>query len=139
MLPKGMLAAAVLAALLFPAAGTARAARLRFHYAPADASGTMALQPMGPGNSPGERVTWLGLRRQPEAAAPRPTHWITFRHPATGRPVTVPVSLPLATTPRNEYAWNRVIYNYGSYAVEIHFLSDGSVDVVYDSGLLRAP
>jgi hypothetical protein len=40
-------------------------------------------------------------------------------------------------TPRIEYAPGRVVYNYGSYTVEAHFYRDGTVEVVYDSGLLR--
>jgi hypothetical protein len=38
-----------------------------------------------------------------------------------------------------EYRTRRVIYNYGSDTVEVHFLPDGSVDVIYNSGLFRAP
>jgi hypothetical protein len=38
------------------------------------------------------------------------------------------------------YRTNRVVYNYGSYTVEVQFLPDGSANVVYNSGLLvRAP
>ena len=51
--------------------------------------------------------------------------------------ITVPLSFPEGT-PRIEHRADRVIYNYGSYTVEVHFLPDGSVDVVYNSGLRRA-
>jgi hypothetical protein len=38
-----------------------------------------------------------------------------------------------------EYVGHRVIFNYGSDTVQVQFWSDGSVDVVYTTGLLRAP
>ena len=50
--------------------------------------------------------------------------------------VTVPLRLP-ADTPRMEHRADRIIYNYNDYVVEARFLEDGSVDVVYNSGLLR--
>jgi hypothetical protein len=40
-------------------------------------------------------------------------------------------------TPRIEHVWRRIVYNYGSYTVAVLFLPDGSVDVIYNSGLLR--
>ena len=40
---------------------------------------------------------------------------------------------------RLEYRYNRIIYYYGSETVEVVFLTDGTVDVVYNSGLLRGP
>ena len=52
--------------------------------------------------------------------------------------ITVPLALP-DSTPRMEYVRDRVVYNYGDYTVEVQFLPDGSADVFYDSGLLRAP
>jgi hypothetical protein len=61
---------------------------------------------------------------------------VTFRHPCTGLTVVAPLALP-DSTPRMEYRTNRVIYNYGSYTVEVHFLPDGRVDVIYNSGLFR--
>ncbi len=63
---------------------------------------------------------------------------VTFRHPATGHCVTVPLALP-ASTPRMEYVRDRAVYNYGTATVEVEFIKNGSVDVVYDSGLFRAP
>jgi hypothetical protein len=51
--------------------------------------------------------------------------------------VVVPLALPCGT-PVIEHVWRRTVYNYGSYTVEVRFLPDGSVDVMYDSGLLRA-
>jgi len=50
----------------------------------------------------------------------------------------VPLTLPEGT-PRIEHRRNRIVYNYGSDVVEVHFLSDGSADVIYDSGLFRRP
>ena len=38
-----------------------------------------------------------------------------------------------------EYVGDRVVYNYGNYTVEVHFVKDGSAEVIYDSGLFRAP
>jgi hypothetical protein len=61
---------------------------------------------------------------------------VTFRHPFTGRNVTVPLRLPEGP-PRLEHRSDRIVYNYGDYIVEARFLTDGSVDVVYNSGLLR--
>jgi hypothetical protein len=113
-------------------AGTAAAARVRFHYGPPDASGYVCLQPAAVA---AEQRAWLGAAGQP-VAAPRPTRWLAFRHPCTGCPVTVPVALPQGT-PVIEYRTGRVVYNYGSYTVAIQFLADGSVDVIYDSGLFR--
>jgi hypothetical protein len=40
-------------------------------------------------------------------------------------------------TPVIMHVWQGIVYDYGSYTVEVRFLSDGSVDVIYNSGLLR--
>jgi hypothetical protein len=109
---------------------------MRFHYLPVDAWGNTSLQPAGPGGAAGEYATWFGLVRQPCNQQPRPNHLVTFRHPYTGRNVTVPLTLPEGT-PRLEYRTDRVIYNYGSYTVEARFLPDGGVAVIYNSGLFR--
>jgi hypothetical protein len=129
-----LISAAVLASLFFLAAETAQAARARFHYTPADANGGMRLDPAG---SSGPRFSFFGGTTPAAANPPPPTIALTYRHPYAGRYVTVPLALP-ADTPRIEYRGQRVIYNYGSYTVEVHFQPDGSVDVVYNSGLLRA-
>jgi hypothetical protein len=63
---------------------------------------------------------------------------VTFRHPCTGRSLVLPLALP-RDTPQMEYRTNRTIYNYGSYTVEVSFLADGTADVIYNNGLLRAP
>jgi hypothetical protein len=115
---------------------TAKAARMRFHYAALDGCGTMSLKPGGACGAPGERISFFGTVREAVCAPPRPTHFVSIQHPYTGRAVILPLCLP-EETPRMEYRAARVIYNYGSYTVEVHFLADGTVDVVYNSGLLR--
>jgi hypothetical protein len=124
------------AVLLLPA-GPAEAARVCFRYVPIDPAGNTSLKPVATGVV-GQRVGYLGAVRQPYNCQPRPTHLVTFVHPFTHQQITVPLAFPEGT-PRLEYRRDRVIYNYGSYTVEALFLRDGSVDVIYDSGLLRAP
>jgi hypothetical protein len=96
----------------------------------------MVLAAPGPGPAPGEMITWFGTTRQPITGPPRPTHFISYRHPFSGGSVTVPLALPQGT-PNIQYQARRVVYNYGSYAVSVLFLADGSVDVIYSSGLMR--
>src|SRR5262245_49742015 len=96
----------------------------RFHFAP-DSPVSTSLKPVG---------VYGPTPYQP----PRPTMQITYKHMYTGRLVTVPLCLP-EDTPRIEHRFNRVIYDYGSNTVEVIFLPDGTVDVVYNSGLLRWP
>jgi hypothetical protein len=118
---------------LFPA-GRAEAARIRYHFTPADLCGDQ-LQPNG-STATATRSAWFGAVRDTSYRPVRPTHLVTYRHPYTGRTVTIPLTLPEGT-PRVEHRWNQVIFNYGSYTVEAHFLPDGSVDVVYNSGPFR--
>src|SRR5204863_1272594 len=125
--------ALILLAGLVPGAA---AEQIRFRYVPVDDGGSTSMAPVSPTAAVGERVMLLGAVRRPHVNQPRPTHLVTFRHPYTGRDVTVPLALPPGT-PRLEYRSARVIYNYGSYTVEAHFFRDGSVEVVYDQGLLR--
>jgi hypothetical protein len=132
--PLGLIA---IAAFLF-AGAEAGAAQIRFHYVPVDACGNAGLKPSGPCGTVGERIRWLGTVHEAFSNQPRPTHLATYRHPWTGRNITVPLALPEGT-PRIEYVRNRVIYNYGSFTVEAQFLSDGSVDVIYNYGFLRSP
>ncbi len=113
----------------------ASAARVRYHYVPADAQGAMTLLPLS-ANVPGERVSAFG--RSPYCQAPRPTCNIPLRHPTTGCVLRVPLALP-PDVPTIEHRASRVTYNYGSFAVEVLFLADGSVDVTYNNGLLREP
>jgi hypothetical protein len=94
----------------------------------------MCLAPFAPG-APGEKITVFG-RSPYTSPPPQATYLVTFRHPLTNCTVTVPLGL-LPDTPTIEHRTNRVVYNYGSYIVEVRFLADGSVDVSYDNGLLR--
>jgi hypothetical protein len=116
-----------------------QAAELRYHYVPVDQAGNTQLTPVvkaGGAGSPGERISFLGLTNEPATTQPRPTHLVTFRHSFSGRNITVPLSLRPGT-PRMSYSREAILYNYGSESVEVHFLKDGSVDVVYSTGLLR--
>ncbi len=116
--------------------GSVQAEQARFRFVPVDACGHMAQVPIGPNGALGEQLNGLGLRPQPFNQVFRPNQMVTFRHPYTGRNVTVPLTLP-AGTPRIEIRADRVIYDYGAYVVEARFLPDGSVDTVYNSGFLR--
>jgi hypothetical protein len=86
----------------------------------------------------GELVTWFGMVSESYPDQPKPTHLVTLRHYYTGREITIPLTLP-DSTPRIEHRYARIIYNYGSDTVEVHSLPDGTVDVIYNSGLLRCP
>jgi hypothetical protein len=106
-----------LAALLAVGTGAAIADVVRYHFVPVTANGQTAYSP-GP-------------------AAPKPpTHFMTFRHAYTCQLVTVPVTLPEGT-PRVEHVRDRIVFNYQVYAVTVQFFPDGSVDVLYNSGLFR--
>jgi hypothetical protein len=112
------------------------AEQVRYHFVPVDANGTMSQVPIGPDGTMGERKRVLGARALPYPYVVKPTQMVTFRHAYTGRNVTVPLRLP-DDPPRMVHQADRVIYNYNDYVVEARFLTDGSVDVVYNSGLLR--
>jgi len=62
----------------------------------------------------------------------------SLTHTCTGQCVIVPLSLP-PDTPIIEHGPSWIDYNYGSDVVRVNFLGDGSVDVIYNTGLLRAP
>jgi hypothetical protein len=111
----------------------AEAAAVRFHYVPVDSCPTTTMKPAGLG----ERTRWFGMVREPCADSLRPNHVVTFCHPCTGRTVAVPIAFPEGT-PTILHGPNRLTFDYGSYAIRVLFLSDGAVDVVYDSGFLRA-
>jgi hypothetical protein len=117
---------------LLLAAAPAGAARLRYHLVADPASGGCLKAPAA-----GERRTLTGWEPY-NCPPPRATRLVNFRHPCTGQMVSVPLALPDAT-PRMEYVRDRVVYNYGDYTVEVRFLKDGSAEVLYDSGLFRAP
>jgi hypothetical protein len=133
MLSRTRAAALLAGALVLSLARPAHAERVRFHYTPGD---VVAHSPVAPGpNVVGERVTLFG-GTEPYTCQLRPTAIVTFRHCYTGQPVSVPLRLP-DSVPRIEHRYNRVIYNYGSQTIELVFLPDGSVDVVYNSGGFR--
>jgi hypothetical protein len=115
---------------------TAVAEQVRFHFVPIDACGKMSQVPIGPEGALGELRRGLGVVPRPYRCVVRPNQMVTFRHPYTGCNVTVPMRLP-ADPPRMEHRSDRIVYNYGDYVVEARFFRDGSVDVVYNSGLLR--
>jgi hypothetical protein len=118
-----------------PFLNTAAAEQVRYHFVPVDACGTTRQVPIGPEGTMGELKRALGARVLPYPFVVQPTQMVTFRH-TNGKNVTVPMRLP-ASTPRMEHRSDRIIYNYNDYVVEARFLPDGSVDVVYNSGLLR--
>jgi hypothetical protein len=129
-------ATAVVCFLLLAGGGALRAEEVRYHYVPVDAAGNSRLQPAAPGPGAGERLRWFGRAREVYAGQPRPTHLVTFTHPYSGRPIVVPISFPVGT-PRIEHIDHRLIYNYGSYTITVRFLTDGSADLIYNSGPLR--
>jgi hypothetical protein len=132
---SGAILTGVVVLLAWPA-GEAAAARIRYHYAPAPPGTCMKIDPVG--GAQGQRLTWSASWEPYNCPPPRPTCQMNYRHPCTGQMITVPLALP-DSTPRLEHRGNRVIYDYGSYTVEVNFLADGSVDVIYNSGLFRAP
>ena len=134
---KGLFGLSVVVVVLLAGAGPAQAARLRYHFAVVNESGATILQPVG--GAPGERLTWSGRWEPYNCPPPRPTCMVTFKHAFTGQTVVLPLALPEGT-PQIVHRFDRtIVYNYGSYTVEVHFMPDGTVNVVYNSGLLRAP
>ncbi|MBI1829850.1 MAG: hypothetical protein HYR84_00200 [Planctomycetes bacterium] len=114
----------------------AAAEQVRYHFVPADACGKMAQVPAGPEGTLGELKRGLGARALPYPYGVRPNQMVTFRHPFSGRNVTVPIRMPDAVA-RMEHRADRIIYNFAEYTVEARFLPDGSVDIIYNSGFLR--
>src|SRR5262245_23873070 len=104
-------------AVVFATAGTAGAERARFHYAPTGPCGALQLQPAGDGAA-GDRVGSFGKARGNVCEPPQPTCCKTFKHACTGQDVTVPLALPCGT-PVIEHVRQRIVYNYGSYTVEV--------------------
>lgn len=125
------------AVLLAGAAAPAQAGRVRYHYVPGGPGTCFRLDDSH--GAPGERLTWRGTWEPFNCPPERPTAQVTFRHPCTGQPITLPLHLPIDSTPRMEYHTDRVVYDYGTGSVQVAFLPDGSVYVVYDNGVLRAP
>ena len=116
--------------------GAVHADQIRFRYVPVDSKGNTALKPSTTHGAAGERVRWFGLVREGANNQPRPTFLVTFQHPISGREITVPLALPPGK-PVIAHGWNRITYNFGSYSVIAEFNRDGSVDVIYRSGLFR--
>jgi hypothetical protein len=124
--------AALVSGLAF--ANHADAARVRFHYVPAGPDEKAGVAQSGSG----ERLTLRGSWQAIDCPAPRTTQFVTFCHPDTGRRLTLPLALPEGT-PQMMYRTNRVIYDYSGFTVDVHFLPDGSADVIYTTGLLGRP
>lgn len=120
-------------ALLLTSAGSAAAARVQIHYTPADCNGNMNA---GVPTTTTNRIAFFGPPETAPEVPIRPNQVVAFRHPATGRIVKVPLAL-YQGTPKMRYRTNLVMYDYGSDAIEVRFLADGSVDVIYNSGFLR--
>ncbi|CAN5430688.1 hypothetical protein BH10PLA2_BH10PLA2_32410 [soil metagenome] len=130
---------AIALAVSLASGASVQAADLRYHYVPVDQAGNTQLTPVvqpGGGGSPGERIRFLGFVNEPVTSQPKPTHLVTFRHSFSGRNITVPLTLRPGT-PRMSYNRDSILYNYGSESIEVEFNKDGSVDVIYSSGLLR--
>jgi hypothetical protein len=121
---------ALVALLLAPEVATAAIAR--FHYVPNGPNG--ALTHVAGDPSAGERISVFGAR--PDPHVPKPTSMIAFRHPTSGQTLRVPLALP-AGTPQIYHRGNRIVYDYSGYTVSVVFVADGSVDVIYNSGLFR--
>lgn len=120
---------------IFSVPTSARADAVRFRFA-VDAEGGLQQVAAGPQGAIGELVRGFGMQPLPFQRMFRPNQMVTFRHPHHGRNVTVPLTLP-DYVPRIAYRGDSIVYNYGSYWVEIRFLADGGVDVVYNSGPFR--
>ncbi len=101
--------------------GTVEAARLRYRYVPGGADGVMTLAPSAFG-TPGVRITLRGSC--PDS------------HPFSGQTINVPLNLP--GNPTIYYKTNAVLYDYSGDFVEVRFLPDGSVEVIYSTGLFRS-
>ena len=123
-------------AVLLVAPTWASAEQVRYRYVPIDACGTMAPAPIGPEGTIGELKRGLGARPLPYPYALKPNQMVTFRHPFNGRNATVPMRLPNEKA-RMEHHSDRIVYNFSDFTVEVRFLPDGAVEIVYNSGLLR--
>jgi hypothetical protein len=123
-------------ALLALTTSPAQAERVRYHFAATDICGSTTQTPAGQCNAIGERVAYFGLGTSPYSGVVRPNYLVTLFNPVTRGTVTVPLALPEGT-PQMRHGRNRLIFDYGTYQVEVVFLPDGSVDVYYDSGWRR--
>lgn len=113
------------------AGDVAPAAIARFHFVPVNGCTVQHVPYHG---APAEKITIFG--RGPYECPPPPTCTVTFCHPYSGAKLAIPLALPDAT-PQMVHRRDRIMYNYGTYTVTVHFLPDGSVDVIYNSGLFK--
>jgi hypothetical protein len=132
---KRWLGLAVALSVLGFGAASARAEVVRYRYVAKDPAGNAVLV-AGPNGAPGSRSAFLGGPAEPFSRVPAPTHMVTFLHPVSKHNIIVPMTFPQGT-PRIEHRGDRVIYNWGSYQVHARFLPDGSVETLYNSGVLR--
>jgi hypothetical protein len=134
MLARNALWQLLAVAVVMVAGETASAAIARFHFVPVNGTGEVQLVP-APGGAPAEKFTVFG--RGPYCCPPTPTCVVPFCHPCTNVTLNIPLALP-DSTPDIMHRRDRVIYNYSGYTITVHFLPDGSVDVIYNSGFFRA-
>lgn len=117
-------------------ASSASGEALRLHYKPDHCAGYTSLKVAGDGAVGEFSPSALGLMKQSYYCQPKATHMVTYRHPVSCRNVTVPIAFPQGT-PRIAYQSDAIVYSYGLYTIRVEFLNDGSVDVLYNSGLFR--
>jgi len=125
-----------LIAFVAMSAAPAWAEQVRFRFVPIDACGNTQQVPAGPDGALGEKLSGAGIIPKAFPGTFRPTHMVTFKHPFNGRNIIVPLSMPQGQA-RMEYRSDRIIYNYGSYVIEVRFLTSGGAEAVYNSGFLR--
>jgi hypothetical protein len=134
MSPRPLLGVVLATALLTPV--DVRADSVRFRFVPTGPDGALVQVPAGPDGALGELRTGLSATPKPYAGNYAANRMVTFRHPYTSRNVTVPMKLP-DNTPKIEHIRDRIRFGYTTYYIDVRFLPDGAVDVVYNSGLLR--
>lgn len=111
----------------------ADAEQIRIRYWPQDSGPATVMKPAQAGQPTGVRISRFGFRREPYYCLPKANCLKTFTHRCTGQKVTVPLYLP-ADTPRIAHTWSGISYQYTGFSVNVVFLEDGSVEVVYDNG-----
>jgi hypothetical protein len=132
-MPSRLFSATLACAVGFGSAADAEV--VRFRHVPADACGNTTIVADASG-AVGQRSNWLGGPRQPYTCPFRPNYIVTFRHAYTGQDVGIAMLLP-ESTPRTEFRRSSVVYNYGSYTIEVQFFPDGSVESIYNAGVGR--
>jgi hypothetical protein len=135
---RTLLYPALVTLALLGTGATGSAEVVRFSYKPAHSCsyGYTSLK-VGPDGATGEwSPTLLSVSKKAYYCQPKATHMVTFYHPCTNQTVTVPIAFPLGT-PQIAHQTNAIVYSYTSYTIRVEFLGDGSVDVIYNSGLGR--